>query len=91
MRLFHLMNLEHVALSLFPTLLFILVFALALAFTHLKGDDSEKRLAAVMDRYPEGLEDRNAPFPLAMTLIIAGTVFWVLGYIFYIGLGRVSI
>lgn len=91
MRFFHLMNLEHVALYLFPTLLFILIFALALAYFPLRGPEDEKRLQTVIYRYPEDIEDRNAPFPLAMTLIIAGTVIWVLGYILGVGFFNVSI
>jgi hypothetical protein len=86
MRLFYLINLEHVALYFFPTLLFILVFAMALAYFPLRGPDDDPRIHKVVHRYPEGIEDRNAPFPLAMTLIIAGAVIWVLGYILGVGL-----
>lgn len=91
MRFFHSMNLEHTALYFFPALLFILVFALALAYFPLRGPEDEKRASTVIYRYPEDIEDRNAPFPLAMTLIIAGTVIWVLGYILGVGFLRVRI
>jgi len=90
-RFFHLMNLEYVALYIFPTLLFILVFALVLAYFPLRGPDDESRYRTVIYRYPEDIEDRNAPFPLAMTLIIAGAVVWVLGYILAVGFLKVCI
>ncbi len=91
MRFFHLMNLEHVALYLFPTLLFMVVFALALGYVGLRGPDHEKRFRRILYRYPEEIQDRNAPFPLAMVLIIAGTVIWVVGYILAVGLLKVSL
>ena len=80
MRYFALLNLEHVLIYLFSTSVFILIFAAALGYRHFqgKGDITRDRIAY---RYPEGIEDRNEPFPLAMALIIAGTVIWVLAYI----------
>jgi hypothetical protein len=41
--------------------------------------------------YPEGIESRNAPFPLAMTFIIAGTVAWAFFYILFMGMFQVVI
>ena len=37
------------------------------------------------------IEDRQAPFPLALLLIIAGTVVWAFFYILVIGLWGVKI
>ena len=85
MRFFDLLNLQHTILWLLPTLVFILIFALALAYSHFKSDDSRKRMARVIYTYPGGIEDRNAPFPWAMLLIIIGTVIWGLGYILAVG------
>jgi hypothetical protein len=81
MRFFNLLNFQHVILYVFPTLIFIVMFGLALAFSHLKSDDSEDRKKKIIYRFPEGIEDRDAPFPLVMTLTIAGTVIWVFFYI----------
>ena len=41
--------------------------------------------------FPEGIEDRQAPFPLSLILIIAGAVVWAFFYILVIGLWGVKI
>jgi hypothetical protein len=91
MRLFDLLNFQDVIAYVFPTLIFILIFGLALAYSHLESDDAEKRKQKIIYRYPGGIEDRDAPFPLAMTLIIAGTLIWVFFYILLTGLLGVKI
>jgi hypothetical protein len=91
MRYFHLLNFQHVILYVFPTLIFIVLFGLGLAFSHLKSDDAQERKKKIIYRFPEGIEDRNAPFPLFMTLTIAGTIIWVLLYILGTGLLGVKI
>jgi hypothetical protein len=78
-------------LYLFPTLIFIVMFGLALAFSHLKSDDAEERKKKIIYRFPEGIEDRDAPFPLAMMLIMAGVLIWVFFYILITGLLGVKI
>ena len=42
-------------------------------------------------RYPEEIEDKNAPFPLVMILIVAGTVIWAFFYILMHGVLEVQI
>ena len=91
MRLFNLLNFQHIMLYLFPTLIFILIFGLALAFSHLESDDAKERKKNITYRFPEDIEDRDAPFPLSMMLIIAGTVIWVFFYILVTGLLGVKI
>ncbi len=91
MRYFHLLNFQHFILYVFPTLIFIVLFGLGLAFSHLKSDDAQERKKKIIYRFPEGIEDRNAPFPLFMTLTIAGTIIWVLFYILGTGLLGVKI
>jgi hypothetical protein len=81
MRHFNLLNFQHIILYVFPTLIFLVMFGLALAFSHLKSDDAEERKKKIIYRFPEEIEDRDAPFPLFMTLTIAGTVLWVFFYI----------
>jgi hypothetical protein len=90
-RYFELLNFQHFMLYLWPTLVFIVLFGVGLAFTHFKGPDSERRLTETHRMFPDGIEGRNAPFPLAMVLIIAGTVIWGLGYIFFNGILGVAI
>jgi len=86
MRIFHLINLEHVFLYVFPTLVFIVVFWLFLRFSHFKNKDSERRTHEIINRFPEEIADREAPFPVGMTLTIVGTVLWVFFYILWYGL-----
>ena len=91
MRYFKLLNFQHLMLVIFPTLVFIIVFALALGFRHFKHPDSERRRKEILYTYPEGIEDKNAPFPIAMTLIVAGVVIWAFFYILLNGLLGVKI
>lgn len=91
MRFFALLNFQHVILYVFPALIFIIIFGLALARSYFKSADSAERLIHVHGRYPDDLEDRNAPFPIALTLIIAGTVVWAVLYILFNGLMGVKI
>ena len=91
MRIFDVLNIQHVVLYLFPTLAFILIFAAGLGYVHLRRRASEDRLTRIIEEYPGGIEGRNAPFPLVLTLIIAGTVTWSLLYIVLTGLLKVKI
>lgn len=85
MRFFELLNFQHVVLYVFPGLVFVIVFGLALAFAHLRGPNDAEREKEIIYRFPDDIEDRNAPFPLVMGLIIAGTVIWAFGYILISG------
>ena len=91
MRFFQLLGFQHVILYLIPGLVFIVVFGMALRYMHFKGRDSEAAKQRIHSRFPEDIEDRKAPFPLSMTLIIVGTVLWVVGYILAIGFFGVKI
>jgi hypothetical protein len=91
MRFFELLNFQHLMLALFPTLIFIILLALALGHSHFRRPDSDERKRKIIYKYPDGIEDRNAPFPLVMTLIIAGTVVWAFFYILFYGLLKVKI
>ncbi len=91
MRFFILHNFQHVVLYVFPTLIFILVFASALGFYHVKTSKSANRKQKIIYRFADDISDRNAPFPLAMILIILGTVAWMMLYILGIGIFGVKI
>lgn len=91
MRHFNLLNFQHIMGYLFPTLIFIVIFGLALAFSHLRSQDAEERKKRIIYRFPEDIEDRDAPFPLSMILIIAGTFIWAFFYILAHGLLGVKI
>jgi len=91
MRFFELLNIQHFALYLLPAWAFIFVFVAGLAFVYFRGKESEKKLTTITEKFPGGIEGRNAPFPLVLIMVIAGTVIWALGYILFIGLGGVII
>jgi hypothetical protein len=91
MRFFELLNFQHVMGYIFPTLIFMVVFGVGLGYRHLSGADAEKRKTAITERYPEGIEGRNAPFPLMMILIIAGIFIWGFFYIVLHGVLEVKI
>jgi len=91
LRLYSLLALEHVILYILPTLGFILVFGLALSFRHWVTKDSAERDGRILYRFPDGIEDRDAPFPLSLVLIIAGALVWGLAYILCIGLMEIRV
>jgi hypothetical protein len=91
MRFFELLNFQHLMAAIFPTLLFMVVFGVALAFMHLKTGDAEARKSEIVGRHADRLEERNAPYPLVMMLVIAGTFLWGFFYILMHGLLEVKI
>lgn len=91
MRFFELLNFQHTMGWLWPTLLFMVVFGVGLSFAHLLGKDSEESKKRITGRYADGLEERNAPYPLIMMLIIAGTFIWGFFYIVMHGVLGVKI
>lgn len=91
MRYFELLGFQHFVMYLFPALVFILLFIVGLGFYYFDRKDAEERKARIIEQYPGGIEGRNAPFPLILYLIIAGTIIWVLAYIILIGILGVKI
>ena len=91
MRYFALLNVQHVMLYLFPTLIFIVLLGLCLGYSVFHHPGAEERTRRIVARYPAGIEERDSPFPLALTLIIAGTLVWALGYTLAIGLLQLRI
>ena len=91
MRFFELLNFQDVMLYLFPTLVFIVVFVLFLSYSHFHTEHSEERKTRIHYTFPGGVGDRYAPFPLAMTLTILGTVVWMFFYILVSGIMEVRI
>ncbi len=91
MRFFELVNFQHMMMALFSTLIFMILFGIGLGFYYFRTRNSEERKERIANRYAEGIEDKNAPFPLAMLLIIVGTVIWWFFYILLHGLLGVKI
>jgi hypothetical protein len=91
MRFFHLLNFQHLMIAVFPTLIFIILLALALGFSHIKRPDSQERYRRILHTFPDGIEGRNAPFPFVMILIVVGAVLWTFFYILMNGVLKVKI
>ncbi len=91
MRFFELVNLQDMVLYFFPAVLAILVLGIALGYVHFRTARSEERMRRSYYTFPEDIEDRQAPFPISLILIIAGTVVWAFFYILVIGLWGVKI
>jgi hypothetical protein len=91
MRYFELLGIQHFVMYLFPAVTFVALFIIGLGFYHFQRKDSAERESRIIEQYPGGIEGRNAPFPLVVYLVIAGTVVWVLAYIILIGVLGVKI
>ena len=91
MRYFDLLGVQHFFMYLFPAIAAIALFIMGLGFYHIQRKDSAERETRIIERFPSGIEGRNAPFPLVVYLIIVGTIIWVLAYIFLIGGLKVKI
>jgi ABC-type methionine transport system permease subunit len=91
MRYFELLNFQHVMGYIFVSLLFMLVFAIGLGFMHFRSERAERRKSETLYRFADEITDRDAPFPLVMIVIIAGTVSWGFLYILVHGIWGVKI
>ncbi len=91
MRYFEVLGIQHFFMYLFPAVATIVLFIIGLGFYHIQRKDSAERESRIIERYPGGIEGRNAPFPILAYLIIIGTVVWVLAYILLIGGLKVKI
>jgi hypothetical protein len=91
MRFFDLLSLQDIILYFFPAVLAVFIVGMALGYSHFRTSRSEERMHRVYSTFPEGIEDRQAPFPLALVLTIAGAVVWAFFYILVIGLSGVRI
>jgi hypothetical protein len=91
MRFFDLRNFQDFVLYLFPALTCVVLFGIGLAFICFVTKDSKERETKIIERFPGGIEGKNAPFPLIVFLILVGTVIWSVLYILLTGLFEVKI
>ncbi len=91
MRYFEVLGIQHFFMYLFPAIATIVLFIIGLGFYHIQRKDSAERESRIIERFPGGIEGRNAPFPILAYLIIIGTIIWVLAYILLIGGLKVKI
>jgi hypothetical protein len=91
MRYFEVLGIQHFFMYLFPAIATIALFVIGLGFYHIHRKDSAERESRIIERYPGGIEGRNAPFPILAYLVVYGTIAWVLAYILLIGFLKVKI
>jgi hypothetical protein len=91
MRFFELVNFQHMMGYIFPTLLFMVVFGVGLGFAHFHSKDAQARKNTITGRFADDIQDRDAPYPLVMVMIIAGALIWGFFYILMHGLLGVKI
>ena len=91
MRYFEVLGIQHFFMSLFPAIATIALFVIGLGFYYINRKDSAEREARIIERYPSGIEGRNAPIPILAYLTVFGTIAWVLAYILLIGFLKVKI
>jgi hypothetical protein len=91
MRFFNLLGFQHVVLFFIPTLILVILLYIGFARAHFQGKDSEERKKTIIHTYPDGIEEKNAPFPLILILTIAGFLLWAFLYILGTGLLGVKI
>ena len=71
---------------IFLGLLFILILGVGLVFIELKNTKDENGKTDISNFFSDGIQDRNAPYPLLMVLIIAGAFVWGILYFVMHGL-----
>jgi hypothetical protein len=91
MRFFALLNFQQLMAAFFSALLFMLLFIVALGYIHFHSENDQQRLTLIHARYHEQIDGRNAPFPLAIVLIIGGTLIWGFFYILFYGIEQVRL
>ena len=83
MRFFELLNLQHVAALIIVTLIFLILFGVALSVMPMSGPRARALTIKVVQRFADGIEKGDGPFPLIISLVIGGTILWALFYILF--------
>ncbi len=91
MRFYDLLNYQHFILYLFPAIIFMIIFGLGLNYSHFRTKNTARRIEHISYEFPDGIKDREEPFPVILILIIAGTLLWGFLYTLLTGLLEVKI
>ena len=91
MRYFELLNYQHAIGSILVALIFMVLFAVGLAYTPLMNSKNKQPKAEDKHQFADNIEEGGGPFPLIMGLIISGTIIWAFIYVFYYGFSEVNI
>lgn len=89
MRFFELLNTQHVAALILVTIIFLILFGVALSFLPLSGPKDRGVTIHAIQQFADGIEKGDGPFPLIIALIIGGTILWALFYILFYGFTEV--
>ncbi len=89
MRFFNLLNHQHIFLYIFPTLVLIILLGLGFGYVHFTRKYTREPKRMLNAVYPEDIEERTAPFPLVLILIIIGTFIW--GFCYILGYGLLGV
>ncbi len=91
MRFFELLNFQHVAALVLIAIIFMILFGVGLAFMPLINPKDNGGQVKIIQKFADGINKGNGPFPMIMALIIAGTVVWAFLYILFYGLSEVKL
>ena len=89
MRFFELLNTQHVFALIICAVIFLILFGVALSFLPMSGPVNRAFNVKVIQTFADGIEKGEGPFPMIVTLIIAGTILWALFYILFYGFSEV--
>ncbi|MDA3917059.1 MAG: hypothetical protein PF690_08815 [Deltaproteobacteria bacterium] len=89
MRFFELLNTQHVIALIIVAIIFLILFGVALAFIPTSGPISRVLKIKPIQHFADNIEKADGPFPLIITLLIAGTFLWALYYILFYGFSEV--
>lgn len=89
MRFFELLNTQQVAALIIITLIFLILFGVALSVLPLSGPKDRASNIKAIQHFADGIEKGDGPFPLFISLLIGGTILWALFYILFYGFSEV--
>lgn len=89
MRFFELLNLQHVAALVIVTLVFLILFGVTLSVMPMSGSRTRVLNIKAIQRFADGIEKGDGPFPLIISLVIGGTILWALFYILFYSFSEV--
>ena len=89
MRFFELLNTQHVLALSILTIIFLILFGVALSVLPLSGNKDRALNIKAIQHFADGIEKGDGPFPLIIALLIGGTVLWAFYYILFYGFSEV--
>ena len=89
MRFFELLNNQQVLALTILTVIFAVLFGVTLWVLPMFGPKSRVSNIKVLQKFADGIEKADGPFPMIIALIIGGTVLWAIYYILFYGLSEV--